>query len=233
MNVVDLCIIIIFIFGFFVGWKNGFIKQLVSTIGLVLTFVLAFYFKKPISILFYRWLPFIDLGGIFKEVSVINIILYELLAFAVAFSFFVILFRIAIKLSNLAEKVIKASIIFGIPSKILGGITGLISSFVVTFIVVFFFNLPFFDLSLVSESKFAQFALNKTTILSNMCNNTLLLYDEIGSLKNEYKDSDDTKTLNTKILNLLIEYKCISKDEVDYLISHGKLKNIDSNLLVK
>ncbi len=230
MNLVDLCIIIMFIFGFFVGWKNGFIKQLVYTLGLVFIFVLAFYFKRPIATLFYRWLPFINFGGSLKEVSVLNIIMYEVLAFIVSFCLFTVIFRIAVKLSNLADKVIKASIIFGFPSKILGGLVGLASSYIVTFIIVFFLNLPLFNLNMVSDSKFAQFALNKTTILSNMCNNTVLLYEEIEQLKDEYKDSDDKRVLNNKILKLLLENKFISKEDVDYLISHGKLKNVDLNV---
>lgn len=226
VNIVDLCIVIVLIFGCLIGWKNGFVKQLVSTLGLVLVFILAFYFKRPISSLFYRWLPFIDFGGIFKGVEVINIIIYEFFSFLVAFCLFMIIFKIALKLSNIVEKLLKVTVILAPPFKILGAIVGLISSFIVTFIVVFFLNLPIFDLDLVNNSKFANVALYKTTGLSNLCNNTILLYEEINNVKEEYKTNEDKTLLNNKILNLLLEYNYISRDDVDYLISNGKLKNI-------
>ncbi len=227
MNAVDLCIIILLLFGFLIGWHNGLIKQSVLTIGLVLVICLAFILKNPVSSLFYRYLPFINFSGAFKGVSVLNIILYEFLAFVITFTLLLLIFKILVKTSSIIEKILKATIILGIPSKILGGIVGLIENFIIVFIVLYFLNLPILNFSLVNESKFAKQILNKTPILSNVCNDTLILYDEIESLKNEYIRDTDKTELNNKILKLLLDKDFVSQENVNYLITHKKLQNIE------
>lgn len=88
-------------------------------------------------------------------------------------------------------------------------------------------NLPILNFSLVNESKFAKQILNKTPILSNVCNDTLILYDEIESLKNEYIRDTDKTELNNKILKLLLDKDFVSQENVNYLITHKKLQNIE------
>lgn len=227
MNVVDLFIIILLLFGFLIGWHNGFIKQSVSTIGLVLVVCLAFLFKNPLSSLFYRYLPFINFSGAFKDVSVLNIILYEFLAFVITFCFLLFLFKVLVKTSSIVEKILKATIILGIPSKILGGIVGIIENFIIAFIALYFLNLPMLNFNLVNDSRFATEILNKTPILSNICNDTLVLYDDIKTLKEEYIREIDKTELNNKILKLLLEKDFVSQENVDYLISHKKLNNVE------
>lgn len=227
MNIVDLFIIILLIFGFLIGWHNGLIKQSVSTIGLVLVICLSFVLKNPVSSFFYRYLPFINFSGAFKDVSVLNIILYEFLAFIITFSLFLLIFQLLVKTSSVIEKILKATIILGIPSKILGGIVGIIENFIIAFIALYFLNLPILNFSLVNDSKFAKQILNKTPILSDVCNDTLVLYDEIEALKNEYIRETDKTDLNNKILKLLLDKEFVSQENVDYLISHKKLKNIE------
>lgn len=227
MNVVDLFIIILLLFGFLIGWHNGFIKQSVSTIGLVLVVCLAFLFKNPLSSLFYRFLPFINFSGAFKDVSVLNIILYEFLAFVITFCFLLFLFKILVKTSSIVEKILKATIILGIPSKILGGIVGIIENFIIAFIALYFLNLPMLNFNLINDSRFATEILNKTPVLSNICNDTLVLYDDIKTLKEEYIREIDKTELNNKILRLLLEQDFVSQENVDYLISHKKLNNVE------
>lgn len=227
MNVVDLFIIILLLFGFLIGWHNGFIKQSVSTIGLVLVVCLAFLFKNPLSSLFYRYLPFINFSGAFKDVSVLNIILYEFLAFVITFCFLLFLFKILVKTSSIVEKILKATIILGIPSKILGGIVGIIENFIIAFIALYFLNLPMLNFNLINDSRFATEILNKTPVLSNICNDTLVLYDDIKTLKEEYIREIDKTELNNKILKLLLEKDFVSQENVDYLISHKKLNNVE------
>ena len=49
MNIFDV-IIILLVIGFgFIGFKKGFIKSLVSFLGIILVFVLSMFFKNPIA----------------------------------------------------------------------------------------------------------------------------------------------------------------------------------------
>lgn len=226
MNSVDFLIIIFILFGFLIGWKNGVIKQLVSTVGLVLIFIFSYTLKNPLSSFFYDHLPFIKFKGFFEGIIVLNILLYEVLAFVIIFSILFLIFRIVLRTSSKLEKILKATIILGLPSKILGGILGILENFVLAFIILFFLNLPVFNINTVNNSKFSNIILNKTTILSNVCNNTLLLYEEINNLKDEYGRDQDKDKLNSEMLKLFIEYKVIDKDQAYELLQNDKLGDV-------
>lgn len=226
MSIVDFLIIIFILLGFLWGWKNGVIKQFFMTVGLVLIFVLSYTLKNPLSSFFYKHLPFIEFKGFFKGIIVLNILLYEVLAFIIIFSALFLLLKIVLRASNKLEDLLRATIIFGIPSKILGGILGLLEGFVVVFIILFFLNLPIFNIESVNKSKVANFILTRTTILSSTCNNTLMLYEEINRLKDEYGRNQDKARLNSEMLKLFMEYNVIDREEAYNLLQNDKLGDV-------
>lgn len=226
MNVVDLLILIFILLGFLLGYKNGVIKQFFSTVGLILVFILSFVLKNPLSSFFYKHLPFIEFKGFFKGVIVLNILLYEVLAFIIIFSALFLLLKIVLRASNKLEDFLKATIVLGIPSKILGGLLGLLEGFVVAFLILFFLNLPVFNIEEVNNSKVSNFILKRTTILSSMCNNTLMLYEEINRLKDDYGRDQDKARLNSEMLKLFMQYKVIDKDEAYNLLQNDKLGDV-------
>ena len=79
MNILDVLIIIFIFLGAFAGLRRGLIKQTVLLVGLVLTLVISFYLRVPIATFFYKNLPFFNFTGIFKGMSVLNILVYELM----------------------------------------------------------------------------------------------------------------------------------------------------------
>ena len=83
MNIIDIGIILIIIMGGIVGFKRGFFNQLVSSIGFFVIVVLSFLLKNPLSVFLYEHLPFFKFGGIIKGVTVLNIFLYEIIAFII------------------------------------------------------------------------------------------------------------------------------------------------------
>ena len=117
MGLVDILIIGFIFIGGIVGWKRGVIKEAVSAVGIVLITVLSFIFKNPLSVILYENLPFFKFGGIFKGVTVLNIALYELVAFLIVFSILMILWRIVVFASSIVQKIIDMTIILGLPSK--------------------------------------------------------------------------------------------------------------------
>ena len=81
MNVVDIVILIFLAFGALIGFKRGFTRQLVSLVGIFVIIVVSFLFKNPVSVFLYNNLPFFNFGGIFKDITVLNILVYEVIAF--------------------------------------------------------------------------------------------------------------------------------------------------------
>lgn len=226
MNAVDIVILIFLAFGALIGFKRGFTNQLVSLIGVFAIIVLSFLLKNPVSVFFYNNLPFINFGGIFKDITVINILVYEVIAFFIIFTILTLIFKLLLKLTSIFEKILKWTIILGIPSKILGAILGIIQNLIYTFIILYILNLPTVNFNLIKDSKISNTILEHTPILTSICNKTLNIFNEIGTLAKEYEDTDNVNEFNQKALNLMIENGVITKENAQKLIDKGKIENI-------
>lgn len=226
MNVVDIVILIFLAFGALLGFKRGFTHQLVSLVGIFAIIILSYLLKNPVSVFLYNNLPFINFGGIFKDISVINILVYEIIAFFVIFVLLTLVFKILLKVTKVFEKVLKWTIILGIPSKILGAILGIVQNLIYVFVVLYILNLPTVNVNIIEDSKVADTILNKTPILTNICDKTLTVFNEVSALSKEYENTDNVTEFNQKALNIMIDNGVITKENAQNLIDKGKLKNI-------
>lgn len=229
MNIIDIVILIFLAFGALIGFKRGFTNQLVSLVGIFLIIIFSFLLKNPVSIFLYNNLPFINFGGIFKDISVINILVYEVIAFFIIFVVLTFIFKVLLKVTKIFEKILNATIILGIPSKILGAILGIVQNLIYVFVVLYILNLPSIGFNLINESKVANTILNKTPILTNICDKTLVVFDEISTLSKEYENTDNVIEFNQRALNLMIDNGIITKENAQKLIDNGKIKNIIIN----
>lgn len=222
----DIIIIMIILFGAIIGFKRGIIKQSVITIGMVCVLVLSFILKNPVSSIMYENLPFFSFGGLFDNLAVLNIIVYEGFAFLIVFSILSIILIILIKISSIFEKILKVTIILAIPSKILGAILGAIEYYLLIFIVLFILSSPIFGLNdneVFKESKTKNFILEKTPFVSEQINGTISSLKDINDLIKE-KDTLTDSEFNCKSIDIMEKNKVIEKDSLDYLYSKNKLK---------
>lgn len=217
MNYLDLIIIIVLAFGFLIGFKRGFTKQLVISISSILVYILSFILKNPVASILYNNLPFLNFNGL----KALNIFLYEAVAFILVFIILSICLRLLIKLTSIFEKILKMTIVLGIPSKILGGILGLIQNLIYVFIVLFVLSLPIFSNINIKESKISNIILNNTPIIGNKINKTFKLTEEINNIKNNYNNNSDE--YNEKIINLLVDNDIISNKNIENLNKRGKI----------
>lgn len=225
LNILDVVIVLFILMGGIIGMKRGVIKQGVMTIGMIVVIVLSFLLKNPVSALMYKYFPFFSFGGLLKNLSVLNILLYEVIAFALVFGILSAILIILIKISSIFEKLLKFTIVLAIPSKILGFFLGLIEYYLVVFIIMFILSSPTFqteNFDFINESKLKGVVLNNTFGLSGMLNNTLDTFNDINNLiKEKDKYSDDE--FNCKALNTMIENKLLDSKSADYLSSKGKI----------
>lgn len=232
MNIVDYLIIIFIVLYAIKGFKNGAIKEIVTFGGSLLILVIAYFLKNPLSIFFYEHLPFIDFGGLFAGVSVINIIVYELLAFLVVASVLLIIYRIIIMATNVVDMILKATIILEIPSKILGIIVGAVEGLIIVFIFLFICVQYNYTKEYIDASKYGNEVLIKTPILSTATESVYKSIQEIYSLAKNFKDEDDRNQLNLQSLNILLKYKVIEPNNASSLVESGKLKIEGADTLI-
>ena len=231
LNMLDIILLICFAFGFLIGFKRGIIKQGVFTIGIFLVVFLSFVFKNSLSIILYKHLSFYTVG-ILRNYSVLNILLYELISFFILLSVLSLIFIIILKISGIVEKLVRATIILALPSKLLGGILGIIEIYIFSFIILLVINMPIFNISneeLVMNSKLKDKILNNTVLMSNVSKNLVKSIDSVNALI----DSDEklgSKEFNCKALNIFVKNKIISKDSINYLKNNNKIdKKCETN----
>ena len=136
-----------------------------------------------------------------------------------------IVFRLLLKLTSLFEKILNWTIILGIPSKILGAILGVIQNLIYTFIILYILNLPTLGINIIDDSEVANTILEKTPILTNICDKTLTVINEIGKLAEEYSDTTNVGEFNQKTLNLMINNGVITEENAQKLIDKGIVKS--------
>lgn len=232
LNLIDALIILcVLLFGV-IGLKRGVIKELTITIGTIIVVVLAFHFKNPLANFLCNLLPFFEFGGAFQGLTVLNLVFYQLIAFLLIASLLMVVLNILITVSGIFEKLLKFTIVLGIPSKILGGIVGLIEGFVVAFLLVFFLHQPAFHIDAVQESKMASFLLNSTPILSGTVKDFNQAFEDIYHLSVITDTKEDKNEFNKETVDILLKYHVVDTDLVSNLIDKGKLKivGIDSVL---
>lgn len=232
LTIIDLLILILIAFSAILGFKKGFTKELVSFLGFFIIVVLAFILKNPISKIMYENLPFFTFGGLFKGVTALNILLYEIIAFFIVVMILMTIFRVLLFATSVFEKLLTFTIILGIPSKILGMVVGIIEGITWSFIFLYILSLPLFPSDITKNSKLKDPILNNTLILSNMTKDFMDAVDEFSLIKDEYEVEKDTNKFNYDTLNILLKYKIITVESATNLNKKGKLKieNVDTLL---
>lgn len=235
MSIADIIIILFILSGALLGFKRGFTRELVSLVSFFATVILAFIFKNPVSIILYEHLPFFKFGGILKGVTVLNIALYEILAFFIMVLLISLLFKVLTVITNIFEKILKMTIILSIPSKIAGAVVGLIESYIWVFIILYILSFPIFNLKIVNESNMRNTILNNTPLLSGYIDSTMKVLNEFTELKEKYEISSNALEFNKETLDLFLKYEVITVDSVDKLIEKDKLKidNVEQDVLSK
>ena len=224
MNLVDIIVIIILIIGAITGFKRGFTKQLLSSVGFIAVVIGAFLLKTPVSIFLYENLPFFNFAGVLKGVTVLNILLYEIIAFFIVTALLLVVFGLLMHASTLFERFLKMTIILGIPSKILGALLGIVENFVLCFIILYVLATPFFDLNVIQQSKSREIILENTPVLSGFTSKTVKVTDEFTDLIDKYQTSTSVNGFNLEALDVLLKYKVIDVKSVDHLFELNKLQ---------
>ncbi|MBQ8891520.1 MAG: CvpA family protein [Bacilli bacterium] len=220
MNIVDIIIIIFILLMGVIGSKRGVFKEIIFCVGTILLFVLAFKFKDILGNVFLLNLPMFDFPNVFQGVITLNILVYQLLAFVVTLIILLIIFEVILSITGIFEKILKMTIILGIPSKILGFLGGLVEGYVIAFVLLFFLTQPAFNFTRFMESKYANAILTSSPVLTSVTSDTVGLVQDIYNLK----DESDKNILNGKILDMMLDKKIVSYDIAKKLYDSDKIK---------
>lgn len=223
MNVVDIIIIIVLLIYIAKGFSNGVLKELVTFVGGFAVIIIAFLLKNPVSIFLYENLPFFELPGMFSGISVLNIIIYEVIAFLLVAAVLMLAYQLLIRLTNLAELILKITFILEIPSKILGALVGFIEGVIMVFVILFVCMQFEATRTFLDESKFSHAILTDTPILSSAISPIYNSWMDIRVVAENYKDAENREEANLESFEILLKYKVIDPANAQVLIDNDKL----------
>ncbi|NLL01604.1 MAG: CvpA family protein [Mollicutes bacterium] len=232
MNFIDWLIIVIIGFAMINGFRQGIINSVIAFIGTLLVFILAFYLKNPISIFLYEKFPFFNLGGKFAGVSVFNVLIYEGISYIITISLLAIILKVISKVTGIFNSLLNATLVLGIPSKILGALVGLFQGYVIAFLTIFILGLISGTSTKVNESKYAGFIMEKTPVLSEIVGDTYKSITEVYDICVSYKNQTNKDEANLRSLEVLLKYEILSVDSADVLIAKERITTSGSSIVV-
>lgn len=220
--IVDVFVVIILIAGTIGGYRNGFLKSTLRFIGDIITFIIAFLLKEPFSVFLYTNLPFFEMKGIFEGVSVLNIVIFELIAFVILWFLFTVILAFVFKVLCLDKILLSLVSRFKLPNKILGIVFGFTQTYLfvyfIVLIVMFFANFMNYNMDgRISEVVF------KTPFLYQNFAPTYHALEDVVELVYDYKNNNDKLTLNSEALDILIKYDLVEEEKIDLLIENKKI----------
>ncbi len=223
MTILDAIIILFLLCGALLGFKKGAIRSLVALVGTIILVVVSYYLKNPVADFLFNYVPFLNFAGSWQGLVTLNILLYEAVAYVLVFFVLSTILGIIIKISGIVEKILSATIILGIPSKIIGAVLGFLEALVFGFILLFIllqFNVTH---DLVMSSSLATSIIDKTPIIGTMVNDTYKAIEDINKLQDKYKNSSNKDAYNGEILNIMLEYEVVTPDVAEKLVANKKL----------
>lgn len=200
MNIFDIVIIILLILGGIIGFKRGVIKELIGLVCFILAFIIAYLLKDFVAN--------IIMSNINNLNSFTSIIVYKLISFVVLFVLVLIISRVILKLGNIVDKLVKATVILEIPSKILGFIVGVIKSYLIIFIALLVISIFSIYNDQFNSSRLAPKILDNTPILSGVTSKIRNTINDIKNIDEDVKDEED-------VLKALIDNKLITRKDLE------------------
>lgn len=135
---ISLIILLILLFGFFMGLKRGFVLQLMHLCSFIIAFIIATIYYKKLAGHLSLWIPYPDLGdntiwAVFNSTMPLENAFYNGIAFVIIFfATKIILQIIASMLDFLASLPVLRSI-----NKLLGSILGFLEVYLILFVILF------------------------------------------------------------------------------------------------
>lgn len=221
-NIVDIIIVLVVALWGIYGFKRGFVKQGVMTIGTVLMFIIAFYLKNPVAEFLSLTLPFIKIPGLLG-IEALNILFYQIISFIIVVSILEIVLNLLIKVSGIIETLLKFTIIFGLPSKILGFILGVVEAVVIVYVVLVFLSQPMFNLKVFNDSKLTPTILNNVPGLSNVASGIVETFTDVYELTDKYSRTNDSVGYTRDAIDIMLKHKVIDVEYVEKLVEQNKV----------
>ena len=234
MNLFNIIIILVILISGIVGWKRGVLKEFVFLIGTILVFVIAFNLKEPLGNTLCKYLPFFEFSGNLKGLISLNILIYQTIAFILVVGILYTIFGIIMTATKIMQKLLNATIILLIPSKILGMIIGLIEGYIIVFAAVVLLAIPLKDNSQYQNSSLVNKIMYNSPILSDTIGDFTNAISDIYKTVDNINSNKGTNEINLEVIDVMLKYDIVSLKTIKQLEVLDKLRDIKNiDIIIK
>lgn len=227
MNILDIIIVLILIMCAIVGFKRGAIKEIVSLVGIILVFVISFSLKGVLGNLLCKFLPFFNFAGSIEGLTVLNILLYQLIAFLIIYSLLYSVYMIVVKLSGVVQKLVHMTVVLWLPSKVIGAIVAALTGYIVIFAILLVLLIPLKNSSLFAESSIANYIIYESPVLSSSAEGISSSINEVYQLGEDVSHKRiSVNEANLETMDILLKYDIVSPEVARDLVRLDKLDDI-------
>lgn len=239
MNWFDIIFILIILAFGYEGFRKGLLKEAVSVVGSIVVLYLSFILMNPLGNLFLKWFPVFSIKIVDVKLESLSILLYQIIAFIIISVTLYGILKLILNVTGLFAKIVSLNGVLAFPTKILGGILGLITGYISLFIILLVFSFPLsskFDS--YRESKVKDYIIDNKIFMTSSVKKVSKSVDEVYSLTSKI-DQDEKREknadkYNADVMNIMLKNKIISIDTVDELVKNNKITtNKELNKVLK
>ena len=210
-----------------VGFKRGAIKEIVSLVGIILVFVISFSLKGVLGNLLCKFLPFFNFAGSIEGLTVLNILLYQLIAFLIIYSLLYSVYMIVVKLSGVVQKLVHMTVVLWLPSKVIGAIVAALTGYIVIFAILRVLLIPLKNSSLFAESSIANYIIYESPVLSSSAEGISSSINEVYQLGEDVSHKRiSVNEANLETMDILLKYDIVSPEVARDLVRLDKLDDV-------
>ena len=226
MNIIDVIIILLMGISIVTGYHKGILQQAVMFAGTILVYVSAFFLKNPVADLFFKYAPFFKFAGDIKGIVVLNVIIYQLIAFILVAGILFSIFGIVVKTTGILQKAVDMTVILTIPSKIGGAIVGFFEGYIILFLLLTVLIIPLSSIGL-GESVLANKIIYESPLLTKSLGGIGDAIHDIFTLVGEgYDEGIAVNQMNLDTMDALLKYNVIKPESAQLLIDNNKLESV-------
>ena len=234
MEIVNIVIIALLLFGVYLGYQRGLLKELTDFLILFLSSLLSGKLSDILVGLLYKYITFLNFNGKSEWLKSINIIFWKLVLYVLLLVVTIFIFNKIINKTKLSSKILDSMVETNLINKVLGALVS------VPLILTFIFNIslilssPNFNFVSLNNSKLVYVIMTKTPVFSRKNMN---LYANERYVIKRINEEDNTilnyKNVNDDIIKYMLKTKLIDDDKMKDLEKLNKLlgtrKEKDSN----
>ena len=234
MEIVNIVVIALLLFGVYLGYQRGLLKELTDFLILFLSSLLSGKLSDILVGLLYKYIPFLNFNGKSEGLKSINIIFWKLVLYLLLLVVIIFIFNKIINKTKLSSKILDSMVETNLINKVVGALVS------VPLILTFIFNIslilssPNFNFVSLNNSKLVYVIMTKTSVLSR---ENMNLYANERYVIKRINEEDNTilnyKNVNDDIIKYMLKTKLIDDDKMKDLEKLNKLLGIrkekDSN----